>query len=138
MYLLHGLSSLLHCCECLAVDVCRLDGIYLLLESSNLPHRLLEGVLMALFALQRRLRRYRAHQSAQSASSPIWSPRVNKRTILVGVDILPCQGILLVYLGLQVPLTLLQHLQLRPQREDGILGVIFPPRGAAAKPAPHS
>jgi len=51
---------------------------------------------------------------------------------------LPRQSILFVYLVLQVSFTLLQHLQLRTEREDGILRVVFLLSSAAAEPAPHS
>lgn len=63
--------------------------------------------------------------------------RGTRRTVLVGIDILPRQGILLVYLVLEVLLAFLEHLQLRPEGEDCILGSILLLRSRTAKePAP--
>jgi hypothetical protein len=55
---LHGLAGLLHSGESLTVDVGRLDGVDLLLEGTNLLHRLLHGVLVVLLASQGGQRRY--------------------------------------------------------------------------------
>lgn len=63
--------------------------------------------------------------------------RAARPTVLVGVDILPRQAILLVYLVLEVFLAFLEHLQLRPEGEDCILGSILLLRsGTAKEPAP--
>ena len=61
------------------------------------------------------------------------------RTCLVCADVLPRNLLLLLYLPGKMDLTLLQHIQLRPQVEDDILGRIFPfLRGATAEPAPDT
>lgn len=60
-------------------------------------------------------------------------------TGLVCGDVLLGHLLLLLYLAREVDFALLQHLQLRPQVEDHILGRIFPLlRGATAEPAPDS
>ena len=48
------------------------------------------------------------------------------------------KAILLVNLALQILLALLQHVQLRAQPQDGILGAVLALLlGGAAEPAPH-
>jgi hypothetical protein len=65
-----------------------------------------------------------------------WS---SSHTILVCGDVFPCQGVLLIRLGLEVFLSLLQHIELRSEAQNGILGAVFPLlRSAAAKPAPDT
>lgn len=56
MYVLHRLAGLLHRQERLLVDVGRLDGIYLLLQRSDLRLSLLEAVFVLLLAFQCGLR----------------------------------------------------------------------------------
>ena len=60
-------------------------------------------------------------------------------TRLVARDVLARDGVLLGHLVLQVLLALLQHVELLPQRQDGLLGrVLARLRAAAAgEPAPH-
>ena len=48
--LLHGFPGILHGDKGLLIDICRLDGIDLLLQHGYLAVRLLEGVLMLLLA----------------------------------------------------------------------------------------
>lgn len=51
---------------------------------------------------------------------------------------LPCRGILLRNLILQMFLPLLQHIQLLPQEQDSVLGGILALlSGSAAEPGPH-
>ncbi len=143
--LLHSLARPLHGRQRFSVDVRRLDGVYLLLERADLCLRLLQAVLVGLLAPQRRFRHYRAKDTSASVNRqargrtppPPASPRAP--TVLVGVDVLPCYGLLLVHLCLQVPLPLLQHVQLGPEAQDGVLGAVFPLlRGPSAKPAPDA
>lgn len=62
-----------------------------------------------------------------------------QRTVLVRVDVLPGDGILLAYLVRQVCLSLLQHVELCPQSEDGILGGVVGPLGPSpSKPSPDA
>lgn len=92
MNLLHGLACLLHCRQRLPVDIRRLDRVDLLFQSPYLRLRLLLGMLVSLLALQRCLGRC-------SSSALFELPglvTVAGRTVLVGVDVLPCNSILLV------------------------------------------
>lgn len=48
------------------------------------------------------------------------------------------EGVLLVDLALEILLALLQHIKLRSESQDGILGAVLPLLlGGAAEPAPH-
>ena len=70
--LLHGIARALHGGERLTVDIGGLDGVYLLLECSDLRVRLLQAVLVNLLAPERRLGRYRATGSAAAAGEAGW------------------------------------------------------------------
>ena len=60
-------------------------------------------------------------------------------TVLICIHILPGNSILLLHLVHQMPLPLLQHVQLGSQAENRILGTIFLLlSGATAEPAPNS
>lgn len=59
-------------------------------------------------------------------------------TGLVCRDVLASNGLLLLYLGHEELLTLREHIELRPEVEDGTLGCILALlRGGTAKPTPH-
>ena len=66
-----------------------------------------------------------------------WSCR--RHTRLICSDHLFCYSFLLRHLVLEMLLALLQHVQLLPQRKDGLFGRILARLGAAAaaEPAPH-
>ncbi len=51
MDFLHSLAGILHCYQRFLIDVCGLDGVYLLLEHGYLTVRLLERVLVLLLPL---------------------------------------------------------------------------------------
>ena len=60
-------------------------------------------------------------------------------TVLICIHILPGNSILLLHLVHQMPLPLLQHVQLGSQAENRILGTIFLLLGGTtAEPAPNS
>ena len=61
-----------------------------------------------------------------------------KPTVLICIYMLSRDRILLLHLIHEVPLAFLEHLQLRPQAEDGILRSILFLRRTTAKPAPNS
>jgi hypothetical protein len=88
--------------------------------------------------------RFRAALAAidQSAGCPFRITTVPVRrvpTILIRGNVLPRDGVLLVHLCHQVSLSLLQHLQLRPQAEDRIFGaVLLLLGGPAAEPSPDA
>ena len=77
--------------------------------------------------------------------SPYFSPSSQSRradpklTSLITRHIIPGDFILLRHLSLEMPLPLLQHIELLPQIQYGFLGRISPPLGGLpAKPvAPH-
>ena len=52
MYLLHSLTSTLHRCEGLSIDIRRLDRIYLLFQSRDLGSCLFESVFVLLLAFE--------------------------------------------------------------------------------------
>ena len=137
MYLLHSLAGPLHRRESLSVYIRRLDGVYLLVKGADLSQCLLEAVLLLLLASESRLRSYCPwHGQWPSASHELICM---SHTIFVRVHHLPSDPILLLYLALQVLLTLLEHVQLRSKTQDGILGALFPLlRSPAAKPAPNT
>jgi hypothetical protein len=92
-----------------------------------------------LLSLQCHLRRCRKQSVlGDAAATRPESTGLDIRTILVSVDVLPGQRILFIDLVLQVLFALLQHFELRPERKDGILRVVFLFSGTAAKPAPDS
>lgn len=63
----------------------------------------------------------------------------NKLTVFIRVDVLSCDGILLIHLCLKMFFALLQHFELRSQAEDRILRAVLLLLGAAtAKPAPDA
>jgi hypothetical protein len=141
VYLLHRFAGLLHRLQRLAVDIRRLDGVYLLLECTDLAQCLLQGVFVRLLAFQRRLRGY------ASASRSASAVEINKEnvpakvqlTVLICVNILPGNTILLGYLVRQVCLSFLQHVELGSQPEDSILGGVVGPLGPSpSKPAPYT
>ena len=137
VYLLHGLAGLLHRLQRLAVDIRRLDGVYLLLERADLTQGLLQGVLVRLLAFQNRLRSYVSASpvSVTRSGTGLWI----RQTVLVCGDVLPGDSILLVYLVRQMRLSFLQHVELCPQVEDGTLGGVVGPLGSPpSEPAPDA
>lgn len=76
--LLHSLARLLHGCQRLAVDVCRLDRVDLLFQRSYLRNRLLHRVFMGLLASQGRLGRCLPHVNPSVA--PHLSPHAQLPT----------------------------------------------------------
>lgn len=93
MNLLHGLACLLHRRQRLPVDIRRLDRVDLLFQRPYLRLCLLLGVLVGLLALQRCLGRY---CSLSALFEILWAVMVARRTVLVGVDVFPCNSILLI------------------------------------------
>lgn len=74
----------------------------------------------------------------RSKRGVMWTPE-QPRTILVGAHVLPSYCILFVHLVLQMSLALLQHLKLRSETKDSILGCILLLLGTLpSKPTPHS
>lgn len=63
-------------------------------------------------------------------------PKIVLTILVVLADVFSCQGVLFFHLIPQMFLTLLQHIELRAQSENRILGgVLLRLGGAAAKPA---
>ena len=52
MNLFHGVASILHREESFLIDVCGLDGVYLVFEHGNLGGSLFEGMFMGFLAFQ--------------------------------------------------------------------------------------
>lgn len=61
-----------------------------------------------------------------------------KPTVLVGGYVLAGNGVLFIHLGLEVTLALLEHLELRAQADDGVLGRVLLLGRATAEPAPDA
>jgi hypothetical protein len=127
MNICHSLTRFLHGQKRLSIDVCRLDRINLLFQGCDLSRGLFKGVLVLLFTSKCGFRGYpkksaispeylehcvKSRCNHPSAEVSLSSHITHIRTILVGADILSSYRILLIHLVLQMPFSLLQHLQL--------------------------
>lgn len=142
MDLCHGVAGLLHRVQRLLVDVGSLDRIDLLLELRDLRLRRLEVLLVELLPSESGLgdckRSYQVSSVVDTNQLNLALSDQRERTILVCCDVLPRYRLLLIHLILQTLFPLLQHVQLLPQLQDGVLGRIFPLlRGRATEPRPH-
>lgn len=109
MDLLHGLASLLHGRQRLAIDVGGLNRVDLLLQGPNLCHCLVQRMFMSLLALQGSLCRYSlvSHPVMPVVTSACSVTCLGLHTIFVRADVLSRKTILLVDLVLQMFLALL-------------------------------